>query len=122
MVYRKVPANNMSGFWQRAVAHPGCSGLPLLFFEFVLVRQQLVKPAIKPIVINRFRRNTKQIRQGCALVKMFGDVQFARKMEQSADHKNERNQMPGDMLFALLMLLFEKFVESEQLDQLQGEP
>ena len=29
MVYRLMPANIVSGFWQRAVAHLRCNGLPL---------------------------------------------------------------------------------------------
>ena len=53
---------------------------------------------------------------------MFGDVQFAGRIEETADDENERNKRPGNLLFPWRQMLFQKIVESKEFDKFQGKP
>jgi hypothetical protein len=56
------------------------------------------------------------------LVKVFGDVQFARRLAEPRDDQDQRRQRPGNMLLSRRQRAFQKRVQSELLDEFQRQP
>ncbi len=62
-------------------------------------------------------RNAEQIAQRGLAVKVFGGVQFARRLAQSGDDQIQRGQRPRNLLAARRHCAREKLVQPKLLDE-----
>ena len=69
-------------------------------FQGLLVRQERVQRPIQPLLVDLLRRNTQQIGQGALGIEMLGDVQFARRIAEPAEHQHQGHQRPGNVFVA----------------------
>ena len=53
---------------------------------------------------------------------MLGDVQFARRIAEPAEHQHQSHQRPGDFLAAVGKRAVEKVLQPQLLDELQAQP
>jgi len=90
--------------------------------EGVLVRQQSVQRAIQPVVVDLVGRHAQKVGDGAVAVEMFGDMQLARGLAQSAEHQHGRHHRPRDIFAAAGDRVGEKLVEAQKLHQLQTQP
>ena len=91
-------------------------------FQRRLVRQQLVQPAVQAIVVHLVRRHAQQIGQRALAVKVFGDMQLARRLAEPRDDQDQRRQRPGNMFLSRRHRAPQELVQSESLDEFQGQP
>ncbi len=91
-------------------------------FQRLFVRQHLVQPAVQAIVVHFVERHAQQVAQRTLSVKVFGDVQLARRLTEPCDHQNQRGQRPGNMLLSRRHGTLQKLIQSKFLDQLQRQP
>ena len=66
----------------------------------LLVRQQFVQPAVQAVVVHLVERHAQQVGQRALPIKVFGDVQFARRLAEPRDDQNQRRQRPGNVLLS----------------------
>ncbi len=55
-----------------------------------LVRQQLVQSAVQAIVVYPIRRHAQQISQRALPVKVFGDIELARRLAEPRDDQDQQ--------------------------------
>ncbi len=84
--------------------------------------KQFVQPAVQAVVVHLVHRHAQQFAQGTLAVEVFGDVQFTRRLAEPRDHQDQRRQRPTHMLLSRRQRAFQEIVQSESLDEFQGQP
>jgi hypothetical protein len=69
-------------------------------FDRRLVRQQMIEPAVEPVLVDGFVAKLQQIAQRRAAIPVLGDVQLARRLAEPRCHQNGRHLRPRDPLLA----------------------
>ena len=55
-------------------------------------------------------------------IEVFGDMEFARRLAEPRDDQDQRRQRPGNMLLSRRQRPLQELVQSESLDEFQGQP
>ena len=66
--------------------------------------------------------NAQQIGQGALGVEMLGDVQFARRIAEAAEHQHQGHQRPGNVFAARGDRAVEELLQAQLLDEFQSQP
>ncbi len=69
-------------------------------FERGLVREQMIEPAIEPILVDLLIAKLQQIAKRRAAIPVLGNVQLARRLAEPRRHQHGRHLRPGDALLA----------------------
>jgi hypothetical protein len=96
--------------------------LAQVFFQCLLVRQQLVERLVQPIRVDLLRRNAQELFQRRAPVPGVGDVQLTGRLAESSDREHRRHRAPGDRFAPRFDQRIEPCVEAQHSPQAPGQP